>query len=463
MNTNVSETEAIEIYKEIINGKRKGFPPIFSKNIELIRHIAKYLFEEMLHYSLEDIYYNLTEKFLIKYKINNIVKRYFKSQYHFISFTYPEKEVYPWLFQLGARNYLSDDNEIKRAISWLIDKEKLTINDIYNAKVSRDMIKRNKLDSIFYKRFQNSTISAFDWYFKNFTDLEFDKDKYTKNKPKYFYEKEYQISLIKRYFQKLGFDETNISFENKKIIVNNFNRDTLYNICGGVNIFKKLEKSIYKIFKIVYPNFPLYQWELVTNNYWNSEQNRIKSIKELIEYENLKFENIPLFFTHDTISNKGYGKFNGVCDKYYQSDYFHWINEVFPNSFTQQDFHKTMHVHDGIKMHSKKEIILHDIFKTIFNKVLYVGKSNKEYHFYNEIENEKYIPDWILNDNIIVEYFGWYNPEQKHNLIINYTNKANRKIDFYNSLDNFGTLFIFPNDLKDENKLMQKIKKQFRR
>lgn len=439
-----SDKEALEIYKEILDGKRKGFPPMFKNNLHLLRTIAKYLFEEILNYSLNDIYENLTEDLLIKYKIVNIVKRYFKSHYEFIKFVYPDKKVYPWLFKLGTRNYIQNDEIVKEAIEWLIEKYNITINDVYQGKISKSIFKENKLESILTKRFNGSIKKYFEWYYNNFTNEKFNIE-LSKHKFPNYYNKEKYINLIREYFISLGFDENDFSYENKDIIIKNFNRELLYEKFS-CNIYKVVGKTNYEIFKSAFPNYPLFQWELIASKgFWNVKENRIQALKELIMLNNLTKEEIPKFLNYDNLKQTRFSKFNRICDQYYDCDYFNWVNEAFPNEFSFDDFHPNRVLHDGYKMHSLKEAKIHDILKEIFKKVIYVENGNKDYYFYNELHNEGYYPDWIVDDNIIVEYFGWYEPDNNDDKIKSYTEKANRKIAFYSKLKEYKFLPLFPN------------------
>lgn len=452
-----SNEQVIEFYKEILNNERKCFPKIFNENLTQITVVARYLFEDILNYSLDDIYENLTEDFLIEWRVNNIVKGYFKSHYEFIKYIYPEKKIYPWLFKLGARHYTQDDNLVKDAIEWLIEKYNITIDDVYEGKITRDIFKKNKLDSILMKRFNNSMKEYFAWYYNNFTETQFDMSK-SKYKTSNYYSEAQCIQDIRNYFHSLGFNENDKSEENKMIIIKNFTKELLFRMIS-IQVYKNLGSSNYSIFKKVFPLYRLYPWEITAPKmYWADMNNRNCALRELIESQNIWKDDIPKFLTYDNLKGTRFAKFNAICSTYYKSDYFNWVQDVFPNEYNKEDFHPHFIFHDGYKMHSKIEVRIHNFLKQKFDQVRYIEKTDTQYHFYNKDFEEKYIPDWIVDGNIIIEYFGWYQPKSTNEKFKIYTEKANRKTDFYNNFDGYLFSPIYPNDRYDLDNWLNKIK-----
>ena len=86
--------------------------------------------------------------------------------------------------------------------------------------------------------------------------------------------------------------------------------------------------------------------------------------------------------------------------------------------------------------------------------------------FFNNIKyNENYRPDFVINNtkkDIIIEYFGLYYPNSSSNIVKQYVLKTNRKIEYFNSLDNIYFISIFPNDLKDNFKGLNEKVQEFR-
>lgn len=451
MNKNYTKNELIEIYNKRLNGEIKTFPNIFKNNLENLKIISIYLFEDILNYTIDDIYENLNEKFLIKYKIVHIVKGYFRSFVDFIQFVYPNKKIYVWFFKLGARNYISNDEIIKTSVEFLIKKYNLSIEDVYKGKITRKIIQENKLDSILSSRFNGSINEYFKWYYDNYTNNIFDIY-LCDNKPVNFYTKDICIKIIKdNYSNNLGFNENDYSKKNKNIIIKNFNLKTLNSILSYTTYSKFLGKTIYNVFKSVYPNYNIFQWEFlsVENKFWKNKNNRIRSLKELLSVTKIKMHDSYKILNFEYLKNTQYSKFNSVCSNYYNSDYFIWFNECFPNVLKYKDFHPNVIIHDGCKMNSLHEVKIHDFLKQNFKNVKYIEFGNRNNWIYNERHNEFYCPDWIIGNNIIVEYFGWYFPDYKDERFITYVKKANRKIEFYNSLKNYCLWSIFPKDIKE--------------
>jgi predicted nuclease of restriction endonuclease-like RecB superfamily len=66
----------------------------------------------------------------------------------------------------------------------------------------------------------------------------------------------------------------------------------------------------------------------------------------------------------------------------------------------------------------------------------------------NNRYEEVYIPDWIIHQNnrkFIIEYFGLYNFKRYKT----YKEKADRKIEFFQSLKDYEFIAIMPNDFRE--------------
>ncbi|MEK4907329.1 hypothetical protein NSQ92_09170 [Niallia sp. FSL M8-0099] len=215
--------------------------------------------------------------------------------------------------------------------------------------------------------------------------------------------------------------------------------------------YSKFNSSHVDFWNFMFPN-RWYDWEfkMTKKHYWEDKYNRITAMKQLIEEKlNISIYDIPNIISYPFLVNN-FRKFSAICDTYYHSNIYAWINECYPDKFKLEDF-KNIIGRDGTVLDSLQEKEIHDILITNnVNFKYYENKVANSYLFINQYENESYIPDWIINDFIIVEYFGWYVTEKyKYNLIKKYIDKADRKIKYYNSLLDYQFIDLYPSDLQN--------------
>jgi hypothetical protein len=193
-----------------------------------------------------------------------------------------------------------------------------------------------------------------------------------------------------------------------------------------------------------------FEWEfkLTPKFFWTKKENRIKAMKQLIE-NNMKLNiiDIPEKMTYGFLV-KNYHKFSSICDQYYKSDLFEWINECYPSTFQKIEFNKCV-ASDGVKLDSLCEKEIHEYLISNFSDVHYYYNKNTSTKWFNEEEDESYVADWLINGNIIIEYFGWYNMNlyNKHEIYKNYIKKSNRKIIFFESFNDYQFIALFPSDM----------------
>jgi hypothetical protein len=194
-----------------------------------------------------------------------------------------------------------------------------------------------------------------------------------------------------------------------------------------------------------------FEWEFknTPKNYWSNYNNRKNALKQLCEIKlSLKVDEIPNYISYPFLV-KYYHKFSLICDQYYNSNIFKWVDECYPYIFRQSDFKHIISI-DGTKLDSIDEKIIHEFLINNFKKVKYYdNNTNNDNKWVNYNTNEKYVADWLVNNNIIVEYFGWYNmfSYNKNKIFTDYINKANRKIEYYSNLSNYNFIALYPYDL----------------
>jgi predicted GNAT family acetyltransferase len=216
--------------------------------------------------------------------------------------------------------------------------------------------------------------------------------------------------------------------------------------------------SVFNVINYAYFNkFYVWEFKVVPNNYWTIKENRINSMKQFITSKlTLKMSEIPEKITLPFIKNM-YSKFMYPLVTYYKSRIDIWINECYPNVFNPEDFNINV-ASDGTQLDSKEELLIHEwLIKNVSN-VKYIDRTDKQNKFYNQKDDENYYADWIINDKIIVEYFGMYDHYFTNEIYQRYMVKADRKIKYYKSLSNYDFIDIYHTDLKSKMKgLKQKL------
>lgn len=198
------------------------------------------------------------------------------------------------------------------------------------------------------------------------------------------------------------------------------------------------------ILKLYDNKYPAYMFGGGYNNYWKEKENRIKEMKYFIE-EDLKLENLdklPIYLTKNLLSKKN-RTFYGVLSNYYNGELYQWLNECYPNRYIPEDFNIFF---KRDEFDSIEEGYVHDVLKEHFGKSLLYNSGDAS----NRLTIGTYQPDWIVlyEKPIIIEYLGMYTDDKNNATIINYRSKADRKISYYDKLEHYDKIYIYPKDLR---------------
>lgn len=231
------------------------------------------------------------------------------------------------------------------------------------------------------------------------------------------------------------------------------NRDDILNSVIGSLLEKAKIKQIIKItFNGYYdficscfPKYKLKQWEFkwlnVSDGFWENKYNCFHlldvELEKLIQQGTIQRKvdilSIPIpilrLITHNTLITYHsyqiilkYLDFNNI-------DYSEYSDRIYDNQLFD----------------SKEELIVYKKLKEHFPSIIKGTKKNK---VYNALENEGYIPDFIVDKIVFIEYFGMFKPESKNEIFKDYVSKTYRKNKFYNSIcENY--LDIYPGDLSE--------------
>lgn len=160
----------VEVYKLVLKGAEvKKFPRGFwntsdSKNNAVI--CTKYMIENILNYSEEDIKRKLNINVFKKNKLAGMMLCvYNNSVYSIIDDAYPNKFM-PWELNNVPIGYWSNDENIKNAIIWMINKLNWTDEDI-KKNISINTFRDAKLLGLLQNKYNNSVYRAMDHVFPN--------------------------------------------------------------------------------------------------------------------------------------------------------------------------------------------------------------------------------------------------------------------------------------------------------
>lgn len=212
---------------------------------------------------------------------------------------------------------------------------------------------------------------------------------------------------------------------------------------GG--LLHRFHGSPIEIVQMLYPGkFSITDFQRVPNKYWYNKEHRVQAMRDYCEKRSIQRESLPLL--NRAYFRKHFPRFISVADRHYDSKFYQWIIESFPEyTFTPQEF-SLLVGEDGQVCDSKEEVVLHNFF---IQSLPQAKVKRESVRFFNEQTNETYIPDWIIEQSgqkYIIEYFGLYGSE----LYPGYSEKADRKMAFYSLLEEYKFVSIFPEDFKEE-------------
>lgn len=190
--------------------------------------------------------------------------------------------------------------------------------------------------------------------------------------------------------------------------------------------------------------YPGYKFKIKSGKYYKNEKNLLFDLKYLIEVElGIEIIKIPLHLTKTSLRRCSAALYNFIIGNK-NRNLFQWIDILYPNMFTEEDFDIHFYRDD---FDSIEESQIHDILI-----------SSRKNIFYNSRNTNRTItiwgmqPDWIAIGEEkcwLIEYFGMYTKHTYNNMVMEYKIKTDEKINKYNQLVNYGHIFLYPDDLKD--------------
>lgn len=228
--------------------------------------------------------------------------------------------------------------------------------------------------------------------------------------------------------------------------------------CKLKELVKVKFNGYYDFITSCFPKYRYKQWEFkkldVPDRYWESKKNCFIYLKDCLdemvkdkvikEYQDIL--SVSWAFLHQYI--------NRTIWNYHT--YSSFIIEFFDEHKVDYSAYQEK-IYDGILFNSKEE---RDVYVFLKNKGLSVRKGGRDDLVYNDVEGEGYIPDFLIDKNIIVEYFGLYNEESEYELHKRYLDKTNRKNGYYCQLEGVTYIDLYPEDLRKNFKgVLEKLSK----
>lgn len=456
----ITESDIIKYYEEVLKGKRKSYPSVVHKKYPDYQNILlKYLYREKLKCDTKE---KVCEMFngntMRKYKLNSTYLTG-KTLMELLEITYPEYKIFPWELVYGNIHGMYDtEKNRKDCIEWFINKLELdkvinNIEDIFKLKNLYKLFAKYSISNIL-KHYNNSHIEALMWYFNDHTDKKIYEWSF-RYLPRNFWNKENSKRAYLYMLSEMGFDYQWCDDVKKEFIINNITKRSFvdFHVSGTYKYFG----NIYEATKQTFNKELFYQWELkyTPSGFWLNEENRLIALKQLIEdVLKINVKEIPLYMTHSYLKDTPYNKFCTICLLYYEN-FYSWVNQVYPNKFIEEDFvvYKSS---DGTIFSSHEELRVYEHIKNnLCNKIKYIGKSrHKKYNY--DIGESRCFPDFViekfLDKPIIIEYFGFYQKKSQMKRFKKYAEKTHVKIDFFNNNKDVYFIPLFKEDLYCEYK-----------
>ena len=151
----------IDIYEEVLSGRRKRFPLGTWNYLSDAIRLVKYLIEDKLQWSREDVCNNLRYETFVNAKLAGMMVLCFnKSPYQALNAAYPEKYK-PWELQHTLQGFWTRENGVE-AVRWLLEEKLKWSREDICSYLDFDTFVEHGIQSVLRSCFDNSLIVALD-------------------------------------------------------------------------------------------------------------------------------------------------------------------------------------------------------------------------------------------------------------------------------------------------------------
>ena len=280
---------------------------------------VKWLFEDKLKWSDEDIKQNLTVNTFIENGLGGMSTRFNDSTYTILNLAYPNK-FKPWDLVQTSTTYWKDEKNRIDAIKWLFEDALAWTDDEIKDKFDVNIIIKHNLFGLLKNHYNGSPYEILNTYAPG----KFLHWELKQTSKKFWVVKENRIKATKWLIDKENINDDNIcELWNRKLFTKN----------GLTSLVLYHRGNTFSIIDEAFPNkFKPWEITMIPYGYWDKKENRIDAIKWLIE-KKLNFYNDEDVYSNLNIKNFSDNGLNGLIQNYYSSNIYNALNEAYPDRF----------------------------------------------------------------------------------------------------------------------------------
>ncbi|MEK4620463.1 hypothetical protein NYE71_31175 [Bacillus sp. FSL K6-0273] len=314
-----------DIYQELLDGKRKQFPPYtWSEDIDrnLIKRVIKYLVEIVLNWDDNMLKEGWNKKLIKKYKLNGAVCMIYRgSPYAMLNDAYPGR-FKEWEFKMAPLNFWTKEKGLE-ALKWTIEiKEKLTdeqLLQVYGTK----WLTQHKIISPCAKFFNHSPYIMLNaLYPGKFREWEM------KQTPNKFWTRENALEALR-----WTIEEKEELTDEQLFEVYNIKWLKQHNLAPACQIHWR--NSPYSMLNALYPNrFKEWMFKVTPSNFWTREKG-LEALRWTIEEkEKLTNKQLLCIYSQPWLNRH---KLNTPMKRYWNGSPYAFLNSLYPGVFKEWD------------------------------------------------------------------------------------------------------------------------------
>ena len=316
----IGDIDIIKMYKEILEGTRRGFINGVWQRPDAIPNaikVTKYLIEEELKLSDKELKGRLSKNLFRENHLYGMLYNCFNdSPYQAINTAYPNK-FKEWEFKKTTKNWTKEMGI--EATRWLIEEKLKLSEEELKEKLSVKLFKSNELGGMFYNCFNDSPYQAINLVYPNkFKEWEFN------SVPKNFWTKEKGAEATRWLIEeKLKLSDEELK---EKLSYELFKHNGL-----GSMLRNCFNASPYQAINTAYPNkFKEWEFSVTPSNFWTKEKG-IEATRWLVEEKlKLSYEGLEENLSFVLFDENG---LRGMLQYCFDGSYKKALQETYPDKF----------------------------------------------------------------------------------------------------------------------------------
>ncbi len=314
--------DPVEVYKLRLSGVISRFPKNFFSegnhpNMDVCIKLIKYLLEEKLEWSDEEICEKLSVQVFKDNRLAGMISHIFNnSPYEALSSAYPDK-FKPWQLAVTPMNYWNKETA-KMATIWLIEERLKWSDEEVCKKLSQQVFINNGLTGMINNIFNGSPYEALSSAYPN----KFKPWQLSMTPINYWNKETAKMATIWLIEEKLKWSDEEICKNLSQQVFKN------HGLAGMIYIFND---STYEALNNAYPGkFKPWQLSMTPNNYWNKETAKMATIW-LIE-KKLKWSDEEICEKLSVQVFKNHG-LSGMIYTIFNGSPYEALNNAYPGKF----------------------------------------------------------------------------------------------------------------------------------